>query len=165
MRRVGRVGLTIVFGLLLAPLGLEGQSAAERLQGAWRMVESGAGAGGGAPGRDSGPTQPGLLLFAGDHYSYTLITRPRPDLPQGPAAAEQVVAVWNPFTANAGTFEISGDTMTRRPIVAKSPNAMGPGVYNEYIFRLSADTLWITTVGTETGPARSPTTVRYERMR
>ena len=32
-------------------------------------------------------------------------------------------------------------------------------------FRLSADTLWITTVGTETGPDPSPTTVRYERAR
>ncbi|MDX1566369.1 MAG: hypothetical protein R3223_01130 [Longimicrobiales bacterium] len=156
------VGLAVSVAVLLVPFGLEGQSVSERLQGAWRVVEIGDDA---PPPGERGSAQPGLLLFAGDHYSYTLITRPRPGMPQGLAAAEELLAVWNPFTANAGTFEISGDTMTRRPLVAKNPNAMGPGVYNEYTFRLEADTLWVTTVGTETGPARNPTTVRYERVR
>ena len=156
------VGLALYMAILLVPSGLDGQSVAERLQGAWRVVAIGSDA---PPTGERDPAQPGLLLFAGDHYSYTLVTRPRPDMPRGLAAAEDLLAVWNPFTANAGTFEISGDTMTRRPLVAKNPNAMGPGIYNEYTFRMTADTLWITTVGTETGPARNPTTVRYERVR
>jgi hypothetical protein len=59
--------------------------------------------------------------------------------------------VWSPFTANAGTFEVSGNSMTRRPVVAKSPDAMAPGASNQYTFRLSADTLWVTTVGNEGG--------------
>lgn len=155
--------------VLLTPATVAGQSGEtaqtmeDRLQGAWQVMQL---------GDDDAPrpgpewwTPPGLLLFAGNHYSYTLVTRPRPEMPQGLASAEDLLEVWNPVTANAGTFEISGDTLTRRPMVAKSPNAMGAGVFNRYTFRLSADTLWITTVGTETGPARNPTTVRYQRLR
>jgi hypothetical protein len=160
--RMRRVGLAMVIAVFLTPLGLKGQSAAEELQGAWRVVEIGFGD---PPSAASEPIQPGILLFAGNYYSYTLLTRARPYLPQGPTAPEEIVAVWDPFTANAGTFQISGNTMTRRPLVAKNPNAMGPGIFNEYTFRLSADTLWVTTVGTEAGPARNPATVRYERLR
>ena len=78
---------------------------------------------------------------------------------------EDMLDVWSPFTANAGKFEVSGNSMTRRPVVAKSPDAMAPGAFNEYTFRLSADTLWVTTVRTEGGPARSPSTIRYVRVR
>jgi hypothetical protein len=105
------------------------------------------------------------LLFTGGRYSYTVINgdEPRPGLPPGVASAEALLRVWNPFSANAGTYEISGDRMIRRPIVAKDPNAMAPGAYNEYTFRMSADTLWVTTVRTEAGPARNPQTVKYVR--
>lgn len=163
------VALALVMVVLLSPSGLLsptralGQSPEEELQGAWQVMQL---------GDDDAPrpgpewwTPPGLLLFAGNHYSYTLVTRPRPEMPQGLASAEDLLEVWNPVTANAGTFEISGDTLTRRPMVAKNPNAMGAGVFNRYTLRLTADTLWITTVGTETGPARNPTTVRYQRLR
>ncbi|MFW6199181.1 MAG: lipocalin-like domain-containing protein [Gemmatimonadota bacterium] len=162
MRTLVLMVIVITGSLLPPPSGLQGQSTVERLQGAWRVVDLGQT---GSPGAASGSTQPGLLLFAGDHYSYTLVTRPRPDMPQGLSSPEELLTVWNPFTANAGTFEVSGDTMIRRPVVAKNPSAMGQGIYNEYTFRLSADTLWITTVGTETGAARNPRTVRYERAR
>jgi hypothetical protein len=149
---------------LLAPQEALGQSPAETLEGAWRVVEV-VTAGPGA--RTISAPQPGLLLFTGGYYSYTLVTgdQPRPTPPGGLASAEQLLAAWNPFAANAGTFEVRDGTMIRRPIVAKSPDAMGPGLFNEYTFRLSADTLWITSVGTETGPSRNPMTVRYVRAR
>lgn len=155
--------LAAMAAVLLAPAGLQGQSA-EDLQGAWRVtqvVQSGPGA------RTLDSPQPGLLLFTGRHYSYTLINgeSPRPDLPRGPATAAQLLTVWNPFSANAGTFEVSGSTMTRYPIVAKSPDTMAEGAFNEYEFRMSADTLWMTAVRTEVGPARGASTVRYVRVR
>jgi hypothetical protein len=144
------------------PSTLEGQSASDAVQGAWRVIQV---VSTGPGGRTIEAPQPGLLLFAGGYYSYTFVTseEPRPGLPAGPATAELLATVWNPFTANAGTFEVSGSTMTRRPIVAKSPESMAPGVFNEYSFRLSADTLWTTTTRTEVGAVRNPTTVRYIR--
>ena len=156
--------LAIGVAVCLGPSGVEARQDVSALEGAWRVdqvVTTGPG------GATNDAPQPGLLLFTGRHYSYTLVTgdAPRPELGPGFATAEGLLAVWSPFSANAGTFEISGSTMTRRPIVAKSPDAMAEGAYNEYTFRLSADTLWVTAVGTEGGPARYPTTVRYLRLR
>ncbi len=150
--------------VLLAPAPIAGQADASALEGAWRVAEmTTAGPGG---GRVDSP-QPGLLLFTGGYYSYTLVTadEPRPVPPRGVATMEDLLNAWSPFTANAGTFEVSDTTMIRRPLVAKSPDAMGPGIFNAYTFHMRGDTLWITTVGTETGVARNPTTVRYERAR
>ena len=159
--------LAVGVAVLLVSSGLEGQQPQQALEGAWRVTEVAgvAGPGPGAPVLDS--PQPGLLLFTGRYYSYTLITgdQPRLGLPSGVVSAADLLGAWNPFTANAGTFEISDNTMIRRPIVAKNPGTMAPGVFNEYTFRLSADTLWVTTVGTESGPALSPPTVKYLRVR
>ena len=156
-------GLTVGVAVLLAASGLEGQQAAEGLEGAWRVTEV---VTTGPLGRTLGSPQPGLLLFTGGYYSYMLVTSDQPRLvPRGLATVEDMLDVWSPFTANAGTFEVSGNSMTRRPVVAKSPDTMAPGAFNQYTFRLSADTLWVTTVGTEGGPARNPSTVRYVRVR
>jgi len=156
--------LAAALAVLSAPSGVEAQSATEALQGAWQVTEIVTA--GPAPQTLDSP-QPSLLLFAGRFYSYTLINGqdPRPNLPRGAATAAELLRVWNPFSANAGTFEVSGNTMTRRPIVAKSPDTMAPGAFNEYTFRLVADTLWVTAVRTEAGEARNPSTYRYLRAR
>lgn len=153
--------LAVGVAVLLAPSGLAGQSAPRGLEGAWRVTEVVTGT------QTLASPQPGLLLFTGRHYSYTFVTseEPRPDLPPGAVTAEVLATAWNPFTANAGTFEVSGSTMTRRPLVAKSPAAMAPGAFNEYTFRLSADTLWTTPTRTEGGAVRIQTTVKYVRVR
>jgi hypothetical protein len=156
--------LAVGIAVLLGSAGLEAQTSVPGLDGAWRVIEVVSS----APGaRAISTPQPGLLLITGRYYSYTLINgdRPRPDLPRGVPSAQDLLAVWNPFSANAGTFEITGDVMRRWAIVAKNPDTMAPDAFNEYTFRLSADTLWTTTVGTEAGPSRSPLTVRYERVR
>lgn len=156
-----RLAVALGVAAALAPAALAGQSAAEQLQGAWLITEMS------AAGQTLSSPQPGLLLFTGRHYSYTLVTgaEPREPIPPGIATASDLLRAWNPFSANAGTFEVDGDRMIRHPVVAKSPETMAPGAYNEYTFRVSADTLWVTTVGTESGPARTPTTVRYVRVR
>jgi len=156
--------LALGVAILLGPTGLASQTTTQGLDGAWRITEvvtTGAG------GHTNDSPQPGLLLFTGRYYSYTLVTGdgPRPDLPRGLPTANDLLTVWNPFSANAGTFEVSGDVMTRRPIVSKSPDAMAPGAFNEYTFRLVADTLWVTTARTEAGAARNPATVRFVRVR
>jgi hypothetical protein len=147
---------------VMAMAGAAHAQSTNSLDGAWR-VDALIG-----PGtRVLDDPQPGLLLFTGRHYSYTFVTSqgPRAPLPIGPATPEALVNAWNPFTANAGTFETRGEVMTRRPLVAKSPDAMAPGAFNEYTFRISADTMWITPTRTEAGEIRAPTTVRYIRVR
>ena len=154
-----------IFASVVAAISMAGGASAQStntLEGAWR-VDALIG-----PGeRVIEDPQPGLLLFTGRYYSYTFVTSqgPRAPLPLGPATPELLVGAWNPFTANAGTFETRGDVMTRRPLVAKSPAAMAAGAFNEYTFRMSADTMWITPVRTETGEIRAATTARYIRVR
>ena len=159
-----RAVFTVGVAVLWATSSLEGQQAAQDLEGAWRVTEV---VTTGPIGRTLSTPQPGLLLFTGDHYSYMFVTTDQPRIvpSRGLAGVEEMLDIWSPFTANAGTFEVSGNRMIRRPVVAKSPETMVRGTFNEYTFRLSADTLWVTTVGTEGGPARNPTTVQYVRAR
>lgn len=161
MTRMGTIALAWL-AAWTSTAGAATAQSGENLDGAWRVdALIGPGA------RLVDDPQPGLLLFTGRHYSYVFVTSetPRSALPVGPTTPEVLVNAWNPFTANAGTFETSGEVMTRRPIVAKSPDAMAPGVFNEYTFRMTADTLWVTPVRTEAGPIRAATTVRYVRVR
>ncbi|MGE0159856.1 MAG: hypothetical protein AB7T31_10640 [Gemmatimonadales bacterium] len=157
--RMARLVLAVPAALAVSVHTAAAQST---LEGAWRVAEVA-----GPGSRRVADPQPGLLLFTGRYYSYTYVTSdgPRPALPNGPATAEALVNVWNPFTANAGTFETRGDTMTRRPFVAKSPDAMGQGVFNEYLFRMVADTLWMTATRTESGATQAASTVKYVRVR
>jgi hypothetical protein len=40
------------------------------------------------------------------------------------AEARALYAMWNPLTAQAGTYQLSGNTLTRRPTVAKNQAVM-----------------------------------------
>ena len=46
---------------------------------------------------------------------------------------------WAPFTANAGTYEVTGGTLTTRPIMAKNPSVMGQPSTRE--FKIAGKTL------------------------
>src|SRR5918994_3669017 len=126
------------------------QSNASPIDGAWRITEivtTGANA-----ATNSSP-QPSLIIFARGHYSWLHIGSATPRKQRAAAAtpgkltdAEKIAAYeeWNPFTANSGTFEVKGNTLTRRRLVAKNESAMGaePPVIEHY--KLEGDTLWIT---------------------
>jgi hypothetical protein len=41
--------------------------------------------------------------------------------------------MWNDFTANSGTYQVSGSTLTTRPLVAKNQEVMvGPAATREF---------------------------------
>jgi hypothetical protein len=99
-------------------------------QGVWRVTEvvtTGANA-----SANKNP-QPGLYIFTKQHYSIISVggTAPRtsPAAPKDPANltdAEKLARyeAWDPFTANAGTYKISGSTLSTQPLVAKNPSVM-----------------------------------------
>lgn len=112
--------------------------------------------------------QPGLYIFTGNHYSIMTVNsdKPRPALPQdqAKATAAELRAVWDPFTANSGTYEIAGDTVTFHPAVAKNPNVMAPGNSNVSKFKITGKTLTLTQVKDRTGPIANPTTTTLTRV-
>jgi hypothetical protein len=112
--------------------------------------------------------QPGLVIITAKHYSTTIdgAREPRPTTPvkePGKPTVEELQARWGPFGAQAGTYEISGDTVTTRPVVAKNPTVQGKAVIR-WTIKLEGNNLWATMVEGPEGKVEYPTTVKYERV-
>jgi hypothetical protein len=134
------------------------------VQGVWRTREVVVP---GAAGPAFKPTAT-LAIFHGRHYSRVEVhaEQPRPLLGNpADASADQLRAVWGPFVAEAGTFEMSGsDVITMRATVAKNPAAMRDGASSVYTFRRQGDTLTLTEVRTPAGPSAQRVTVTLTRV-
>ena len=81
------------------------------------------------------------------------------------ASADDLRAVWGPFVGEAGTYEVAaGNLITMRPIAAKNPAVMGPGVFITYSYKLDGDTTWVTQQRNENGPFANPVTIKAVRI-
>ena len=113
--------------------------------------------------------QPGLLIFTGDHYSLMIIEsdQPRAEV-QNPQikkpTADELLAAWEPFTAAAGTYEISGNTLTTRPSVAKNPQVMAPGNVQLNTFKIDKKILTLTRIRNGETPVANPTTITFTKV-
>jgi len=115
--------------------------------------------------------QPSLYLFTGQHYSIMTVngTAPRKDFgaPKDPSKltdAEKIARyeAWDAFTANSGTYQVSGSSLTTRPLVAKNPGVMtGPAAMRE--FRIEGKTLTLIQKSAAGQPV-SETTTRLTRV-
>jgi hypothetical protein len=77
---------------------------------------------------------------------------------------EELQAEWGPFAANAGSYEISGTTLTLRAIVAKSPSAQADKNFTRLSIKLDGNNLWLTPVDSESGKIAAPVTSKYLRV-
>lgn len=144
--RVLPLGLIITAACQAAPEApAEPESPANPLQGVWALTAS-------DPGDGSAvvdPSQPGLFIFAEAHYSG--VYAPGADA-RVPAAIsfqptdEEMVAQHESIIVNTGTYEISGSTVTFRPIIAKSPAFVGGQSTAEFSVDGDVLTLMIRTV-------------------
>ncbi len=108
-----------------------------------------------------------LTIFSGRHYTRVEVQteKPRPLLAApATATADELRATWGPFVAEAGTFEVTDNTITMRPIASKNPAIMGPGVVLTYSFKLEGKTLWVTQVRNQAGPFPNPFTAKLVRV-
>jgi hypothetical protein len=157
----GALIVAVVAGSSAAPSAAEPNAA---VQGVWRTLEVVVP---GAAGRTFKP-EATLAIFHGRHYSRVEVhaEQPRPLLGNpAEASADQLRAVWGPFVAEAGTFDVSGsDVITLRTTIAKNPAAMRDGASSVYKYRREGDTLTLTEVRTPAGPSAQPITVRLARV-
>jgi len=112
------------------------------------------------------PTHPDFFIVTKKHWSLTNIaaaTAARPDLPQG-ATDAQKVAVWTPFVGLAGTYEVKGNVVTARTLVAKSPGDMLPGNFTTMEFKVEGDTLTLTPKTNQDGPIANPMITKWVRV-
>lgn len=117
---------------LIAPGLAFSQSNTSPLDGVWQITEI---ATTGANANTNSKPQSSLIIFARGHYSWLNINGATPRkqraataTPGKPTDAEKMAAYdeWQPLTANTGTFDVKGSTLTRRPSVAKNVGAMAP---------------------------------------
>ena len=95
----------------------------------------------------------GLYIFAGTHYSMMAASPERPDITDlSKATADEVRALYGPMMGNAGVYEIAGNQVTIRPVVAKIPVVMKPGAYEVYEFTIENNTLTLTQRRNVRGP-------------
>ena len=145
----------------------EGGSKQESIQGVWQAVEVTI-KGPGARTIAIPEPRPNLTILTARHYSrvedQSERQRPIPaDVTK--ATADELRAVWGPFVGEAGTYEVTGDNLiTMRPIAAKNPAVMGPGVFITYSYRLDGDTMWVTQLRNQNGPFANPFTLKLVRV-
>jgi hypothetical protein len=135
-----KLRLMLVAVVVMVVVTVSGQQPANPLVGAWRVAELND-----ANGTIANP-QPGLYIFARNHYSFVRIqgTRPLPDYPSNDKATDaDKVAVFNALYMNTGTYSVSGNRLSTMAMVAKSKFAIG-GSGNQYDFLISGNTLTLT---------------------
>jgi hypothetical protein len=132
-----------LLGLLALAVTAYGQSATTQnpLVGAWRVTEIAD-----ANGPANTHPQPGLYIFARQHYSFIRIngTRPLPEYPSNDKATDaDKVAVFNALYLNSGTYTVTANRLATKAMVAKSAFAIG-GAGNQYDFTVNGNTLVLT---------------------
>ena len=132
-------------------------------EGVWRTVEVV------VPGPTPQTFRPAatLAIFHGKHYGRVEVhvDGVRPVLKDpATASADELRAVWGPFVAEAGTFDVSGNNVTMQASVAKSPAAMTTGATSVLSYQRSGDTLTLTQLRTPSGPSPAPVTIKLVRV-
>jgi hypothetical protein len=160
--------IALVTLALFAPVGVLAQPlTATPLTGAWRITEV---VRTGTNPVERKTPQPGVLVFTGRHYSLVFVNSndPRTRLPNfkepGKPTYGELEAVfrhWDPLTAQAGTYEVNGNTLIMRPAVAKNQNLMD-GVSQIREFKIDGNTLTLVERATAGQPA-FVTTVKLMR--
>ena len=106
------------------------------LDGAWKLVHVTT-----SEGEFDSP-QPSILLFTAGHYASVAVrgTEPRETFPEEPTD-EQRLAAWSRFFANAGTYEVTGNEIHTKVIVARNPNATAEQAEFSSTFEVDGDTM------------------------
>ena len=163
MKRLAIAALNVV---LLTSVGTKAQSKGDSIQGVWRIVEAAV----------SGPSartisfgeRPNLTIITAKHYSRVEVQAdgPRPVVADvAKATADELRAVWGPFVAETGTYEVaSGGLVTMRPVASKNPAVMGPGVFITYAYKVDGNTLSLTQERNQNGPFPNPFTLKLVRV-
>ncbi len=140
--------IPVALALTSSALSAQSKSSAPpSIQGVWKIAEV---VTTGANASTNSKPQPSLIIFTRRHYSYLSVNSadPRPKFepakdPNKLTDAEKIARYeqWSPFTANAGTYEIKGTTLTRRPVVAKNETVMTTDPPFAQEFKLAGNTL------------------------
>jgi len=145
------------------------------IEGVWKIVETVTTGGTGGPQTEADPL-PNLMIVTRGHYMMMRDSgnKPRTLYQSVKATDAEKMAAFDSFFANGGTYEISGNTITIHPIVARVPNYAAGG-WTKYSFRIEGNNLYLTDKSTDTtfniggkvvpiAPAGFETTTKFVRV-
>ena len=141
MRPHHRLLTTVLISALALACGAPQKTRGTALDGVWHVVAvevTGSGA------TVHNQPQPSLVIFSGEHYSWSRVTTTSPRarfVAEAPTETERVAA-YDSVLFQSGKYTVSDSTLTVWPIVARSPNFTA-GSSESYRYRLSGDTLWL----------------------
>jgi len=125
-RSAGTLLLTGMTAIIVASVAHAQRPAS--IQGVWKIVETQ------APGAAvNTKPQPSVFLFTKKYYSFSGVTTAETRQKNSPtlrgqqlADAEKIALYeeWRGYASDAGTYEIQGNTLKTRPIVAKNQGVM-----------------------------------------
>ncbi len=123
--------------------GDQAQTDDNPLAGAWRITEAS------VTSPDTSYTdtdpQPGLYLFLDRHYSTLLVPGPERASFTDETTDAEMLAAYENFIANTGTYTVSDSTLTLQHIVTKFPNVMSDTL--TYTYQVEGNTLRLTLSG------------------
>ncbi|MGA8029303.1 MAG: lipocalin-like domain-containing protein [Bryobacteraceae bacterium] len=149
--------LGFLCALLLTSGIAPAQQESTSLRGAWQVTNVQMT---GANARTVTNPQPGLYLFTGKYFSLMMVMgdHPRPihpTLPEMPkASAQEILAVYGPYVANTGMYEVNGGALIMHPTVSKNPELMGGSV--TYSFEIHGNSLTLKMVKMVMGASVPP---------
>ncbi|MGB7210608.1 MAG: hypothetical protein WBD27_18275 [Pyrinomonadaceae bacterium] len=156
-----RMSMIALFAAMVLSVSTFGQ----KIEGVWSLTEittTGAG------GSTKQMSQPSMYLFTKKHYSIIYVSS---DAPRSATAdsskmtAEELRNVFvDSFIANAGTYELKAGKLTVRPMVAKSPGYMQPGVFTTQSVKIDGNMMTLVSDSSNTGPSTNPTTYKLKRV-
>ena len=107
--------------------------------------------------------QPGLYIFSDRHFSNLLVSGTEDRTPfTDETTDEEVLAAYQRFIADAGTYEVTDTELTTHNIVAKMPNFMNGGF--TYRYTVHGDSL-VLTFNAGWAPAGGEITYRLVRLK
>ncbi len=127
--------LVVAAGSFLA-LGPARTTDATVVEGVWKLVHVT------TADQDFDTTQPSIVLFTAGHYAAVSVrgAEPRETFPEEPTD-EQRLAAWRRFFANAGTYEVHGNEIHTKVIVARNPNLTAEQAEFSSTFEVDGDTM------------------------
>jgi len=154
--------LVVVLGDIAQMVAVAQRGSANPVIGVWRVSEI---TYTGPKARTVANPQPGIFIVTSRYYSMQAVTSdaPRREIPlQHSTAGEYAVAFRN-FAADTGTYDIDGNELTFKPIVAKTPRVMNSSQVDTFKME-GTDTLWLIQKTNERGAVENPVTIKLTRV-
>jgi hypothetical protein len=129
------------------------------IAGVWQVIEARDGY-----GKDiTDPDERTMYIFTARHFSILWSELNRPEL-TGTLSDSAKVAMWQDFGAQAGSYEVSRDTLVLHTDIAKSPSAMKGGAFQKFHLTLAGAVLWLNLVADKSGPLQNQERIGLRRI-